>query len=207
MRALLLTLAVVAADVALAAPYVEAGLGSAGFVRSDVLRAGRQQELGAGVSLRSDATVIRAGAVFAWSQHDGLSFWQQGDLLGEGLDEGDLAQGDTLLLSLRGRFDASFLTHPRLGVGLRAEAGVGAAPLLMERSAYLIQAVADEWSGSEPRLHQGLHPVVALGPQLTWTSPSGVGVGLHTGATFRSHVDLGYVLSLHLSWEPPGQVN
>lgn len=204
MRVLLTVLSLLLAPAAWGGAYMEAGLGQAVPLGSQVLEGGSQVDLGGGWVSRTDSRVLRVGGALGMSHHDGLHYAEQGSLFSSGvLDSAELTQGDSLMRSLTGRLAYTRLVHPRIGLGFRADLGVGDMPLLMQQEAYLTRVVSDEWWSTEAVVHDQLQVLGGAGFLFQWTSPGGVGLGLFEGITYRSGLGLVDVFGVQLSWETP----
>ena len=94
---------------------------------------------------------------FLQGVHNGAYYEQQADAGCAQL--GNCIQGDLRTFSLVGSAEASWYVAKRFGFGIRGGAGIMFVPLLMDRTFYDSEVVAQEWGGIASQVHSAPHPV------------------------------------------------
>ena len=107
-------------------------------------------------------------------------------------EQGNCIQGDLRTYTLVGIYEYSFYPSRRLGVGIRAGAGIMFSPLLMHEATYQSVVVEEAWQGSRPLVHDQPHPVVIGGPTIEYyTKLSHFSVGVDIDASYAVGFDMG----------------
>ncbi len=134
--------------------------------------------------------------------HNGMHYEQQATDLSQGvMTPSQLVQGDSRTMGLIANYEYSSYPLRRLGVGVRAGAGVLFVPLLMDGDAYNQKVVVDEWHRSVSPLHQGVKPIFFGGPTLEYyTKLSHFSVGIDVDVGYTIGIDLGFVVTGYLKY-------
>ncbi len=100
-------------------------------------------------------------------------------------------EGDLRSYTLQASYEISFYPVRRIGIGVRAGAGVLYSPLLMEPTAYAEDVLSD-YGGVDPGLHNSPKPVLFGGPTIEYyTKLSHFSVGVDIDVFYGIGWDLG----------------
>lgn len=104
-------------------------------------------------------------------------------------------QGDTRTFGFTASYEISTYPSRRLGIGLRAGAGLVLTPLLMDKNWYASEVVS--YWGFEPSVHKTPHPIFFAGPTFEYyTKLSHFSIGMD--------VDVGYAIGFDLGMAATG---
>jgi hypothetical protein len=135
--------------------------------------------------------------------HNGCHYEYQfrGECSGRPGEQGPLLQGDLRTYTFAATVDFAMYPSRRVGVSLRAGAGVLLSPLLMDETEYLEEVVTSTWGGIQPTYHQTPHPIVMFGPGVEYyTKLSHFSVGLDTDVFYGIGFDLGMNITGYMKY-------
>jgi hypothetical protein len=178
--------------------YAKADVGTTIYLGTfaSTLSAGTVMSLGVGQDfLDQEHASMAWEAVLYQGVHNGLLFQLQPG----NVPPSAYIQGDTRTFELLGNWEYSLYPTRRLGVGVRVGGGIGAAPLLMERGAYVDKVVNETWQcpagcdgEPEPQIHVRPYPLVFGGPTFEYyTKLSHFSVGVDADVSYGFGFDLG----------------
>lgn len=178
--------------------YAKASVGAAGYLldMSRYMRTGTALNISFGQDFVDTETSSMAWELSIYQGvHNGMHYEQQGSELSGGvMTPSQLVQGDSRTIGLLANYEYSAYPLRRLGVGLRAGAGIIVVPLLMYSEAYNTKVVASEWRQNVSTIHQGVKPIVFAGPTIEYyTKLSHFSVGLDIDVGYTIGIDLGFV--------------
>jgi hypothetical protein len=132
---------------------------------------------------------------FAQGVHNGMSWEEQADLVGcrtVGAGPAPCTEGDLRTYTLQANYEISFYPVRRIGIGVRAGAGIMFSPLLLDSTAYAEDVVGDAFDGVEPGMHNAPKPIVFAGPTFEYyTKLSHLSVGVDVDVLYGIGWDLG----------------
>ena len=113
---------------------------------------------------------------------------------------GTCVQGDLRTFILQASAEASWYPIRRIGIGVRAGAGLMIVPLLMNQEYYL-QEVVREWGGIESQVHSSPHPLGMGGLTFEYyTKLAHFSAGLDLDAVYALGFDLGISANGYLKY-------
>lgn len=116
--------------------------------------------------------------------HNGVAWFDQAGLPNP-------HQGDSHTFAFMANYEWSTYPTRRLGLGLRAGAGVMSVPLLIEKSEY-VASVIPTWGGQESAIHKNIHPLGFAGPTVEYyTKLSHFSLGADVDVMYAVGMDLG----------------
>ena len=136
--------------------------------------------------------------------HNGCHYEYQirGECSGRPGVQGPLLQGDLRTYTLAATVDYATYPDRRIGISVRAGAGVMFSPLLMDEIEYQEEVVLDTWGGGNGNTyHSSPHPVLLFGPGFEYyTKLSHFSVGLDTDVFYAIQFDLGLNVSGYMKY-------
>lgn len=169
--------------------YSKSGAGAGLYIGSfsGALKPGATINLSFGQDFIDRETMSAAWEVsYVQGIHNGAYYEEQAAL------GGPFVQGDTRTSSFIAVGEYSYYPSRRIGIGVRAGAGVMLAPLLMDEAYYIDEVVGKAWGGINPGYHSSPHPMVLGGPAFEYYSKlAHFSVGLDADIFYAIGFDLG----------------
>ena len=180
--------------------YAKAGAGSTIYLLtfSPTLQPGTGLSLGVGQDFVDQEHTSMAWEIeFNQAVHNGLLYQlQPGNVPPQAY-----VQGDTRTFNLLANYEFSFYPSRRFGIGFRAGAGVGLAPLIVDKQAYQETIVGEYFGGIQPAVHNTPHPLFFGGPTFEYyTKLSHFSVGLDADVSYALGLDLGVMVQGYMKF-------